>query len=110
MFREPIDEPEIESSGYGVGSIVSTLRELEKKHGIILAVITRDDVEDAWNNEFLADDEEPPVFTDELWSKFRETYEWRKGFAEVMWGSALDLMSQAIFDFVRDREISEDRL
>lgn len=110
MFREPIDEPDMPPSGVEIGSLMSTLRELEKKHGIVLAVITRHDVEDAWNNEFLADDDEPPVFTDELWNKFRETYEWRKGFAEVMWGSALDLMSQAIFDFVRDREISEDGL
>ena len=114
MFREPFSEPEVVSksnpSPEEIRELIANLYKMEKQYGIVITAITRDDVTDAWINEFLADDKEAPPFTDELWNKFQDTYEWRKGFAEVMWDAVHQLMVSAMYDFVSEQELSEKKL
>ena len=94
MFREPIDEPETErpdDTGLSVtlpadlDKAITHLYSMEKQYGIVITVVTRGDIEDAWRENHLADDLDAPPFTDEMWSKFQNTWAWRKGLSEVMW-------------------------
>lgn len=110
MFREPYAEPEHAPAGRRYSDeelreVISHLYKMERQYGIVIAVITKGDVEEAWNNEFFSDDKEPPPFTDEVWSKFQDTYEWRKGFADVMWNGVHETLTDTMVDFVR--ELSE---
>jgi hypothetical protein len=106
MFREPIDEPEMERTEGGslfalpsdLQKLIEHLYSLQRQYGIIVSVITRGDVEDAWQQDFFADGKDAPPFTDEMWDKFQDTYAWRKGLAEVMW----DGVWEGIQDGLRD--------
>jgi len=118
MFREnweealPSDTPtlDVKFTPDQIDDLIKHLYRLEKHYGIVVTAITRGDVEEAWKNEFLAGDKEAPTFTDELWDKFQDTYEWRKGFAEVMWDAVHQLMVGAMYDFVLEQETSEESL
>lgn len=118
MFRENWEEPMSEApttstlrfTSEQIDDLVKHLYLLEKQYGIVITVVTRGDVEEAWKNEFVAEDKEAPTFTDELWDKFQDTYEWRKGFAEVMWDAVHQLMVGAMYDFVLEQETSEESL
>ena len=119
MFRENWEEPlpdtttastALRFSASEIDDLIKHLYLLERQYGIVLTAITRGDVEEAWKNEFLADGKEAPPFTDEVWDKFQDTYEWRKGFAEVMWDAVHQLMVGAMYDFVLEQELSEESL
>ena len=109
MFREPIDEPEVERTGLSVSlpsdldKLITHLYAMEKQYGIVITVVTRGDVEDAWENDHLADDLDAPPFTDELWDKFQETWEWRKGLSEVMWDGVWETIQNGL------REVKEGK-
>lgn len=107
MFREPIDEPEVERTGLSVSlpsdldKLIAHLYAMEKQYGIVITVVTRGDVEDAWRQDHFADDLDAPPFTDELWDKFQETWEWRKGLSEVMWDGVWETIRNGL------REVKE---
>ena len=106
MFREPFDEPNTEATvsepSFSLPSdlqkLIEHLYALQRQYGIIVSVITRGDVDDAWQQDFLADGKDAPPFTDEMWRKFQDTYAWRKGLHEVM----LDGVWEGIQDGLRD--------
>lgn len=106
MFREPLDEPDTEATvnepSFSLPSdlqiLIEHLYSLQRQYGIIISAITRGDVEDAWQQDFIADDKDAPPFTDEMWGKFQDTYAWRKGLQEVMW----DGVWEGIQDGLRD--------
>jgi hypothetical protein len=106
MFREPLDEPDTERAeserSFALPSelqeLIEHLYSMQRQYGIIVSAITRGDIEDAWQQDFLADGKDAPPFTDEMWRKFQDTYAWRKGLAEVMW----DGVWEGIQDGLRD--------
>lgn len=106
MFREPIDEPEVERPEQGLSftlpgdltPLIAHLYALERQYGIVVTVVTRGDVEDAWREDHLADDKDAPPFTDEMWDKFQDTWAWRKGLSEVMWDGVWDTINDGLRD------------
>lgn len=104
MFREPIDEPDVPSTGLRytpeqLKELIQHLYSLEKQYGIVITVVTRGDVEDAWeNNHPIDDDLDAPPFTDEMWEKFQATWAWRKGLSEMMWDGVHDCIRDGFHD------------
>ena len=103
MFREPIDEPEMPATGLRytpeqLKELIQHLYSLEKQYGIVITVVTREDVEDAWENDHPIDDGEAPRFTDEMWEKFQETWAWRKGLSQMMWDGVHDCICDGFHD------------
>jgi len=106
MFREPIDEPEMERPDPGAAfslpsdldKLITHLYALEKQYGIVVTVVTRGDIEDAWREGHFADGDDAPIFTDEMWDKFQDTWAWRKGLSEAMWDGVWDTINNGIDD------------
>lgn len=104
MFREPIDEPETPPSGASfrlpsdLEKLITHLYALEKQYGIVVTVVTRGDVEDAWREGHFAGGDDAPLFTDEMWDKFQDTWAWRKGLSEAMWDGVWDTINNGIDD------------
>ncbi len=103
MFREPIDEPDPEPSELRftpseMTDLIQHLYSLEKQYGIVVGVVTRGDIEDAWQQDHLADDKEAPSFTDEMWEKFQDTWAWRKGLSQAMWDGVWETIQDGLRD------------
>ena len=102
MFREPIDEPDTGESGAAfrlpsdLSKLIDHLYSLEKQYGIVVTVVTRGDIEDAWKQDHLADDKDAPPFTDEMWGKYQDTWAWRKGLSEAMWDGVWDCIQDGL--------------
>lgn len=103
MFREPIDEPDPEPNPLRftpeqMKELITHLYSLEKQYGIVVTIVTRGDIEDAWREGHFADGEDAPPFTDEMWDKFQDTWAWRKGLSEAMWDGVWDTINNGIDD------------
>jgi hypothetical protein len=106
MFREPFEEPDAEPADAGLtvtlpadlDKLITHLYAMEKQYGIVITVVTRGDIEDAWQQDHLADDLDAPPFTDEMWDKYQDTWAWRKGLSEAMWDGVWDTISDGLRD------------
>lgn len=106
MFREPFEEPEMDKSTKestftlpkDLDALLAHLYLLERQYGIVITAVTRGDVEDAWQNSHFSDGKESPVFTNEMWDKFQDTWAWRKGLSQVMWDGVWDCLNNGIDD------------
>ena len=109
MFREPIDEPDPEPNPLRytpeqMTELIAHLYSMEKQYGIVVTVVTRGDVADAWREDYLADDKDAPPFTDEMWDKFQDTWAWRKGLSEAMWDGVWDTINDGLRE-IREAEV-----
>ena len=67
-----------------VVEIIQHLQRLAMNCGVIVEVVTRNDVEEAWQARHEESSTTKP-FTDAMWDKFQKTHSWRRGLSRAMW-------------------------
>ena len=80
-----------------VVEVIQHLQRLAINCGGVMEVVTRNDVEEAWQ----AQHEEPSTikpFTDEMRDKFQKTYTWRHGLSRAMWDGVWESIQERLND------------
>lgn len=62
----------------------------ERRFAMRISVVTREDVEDEFQQSLLAEEREVRPMTDDEWARFADEWFWRKGHSEVMFGGVPD--------------------
>jgi hypothetical protein len=71
-------------------NLYEALMALEKVFDIRLAVVTREDVNDEFQQMLFAAEQPGRPLTDEEWDQFTDLWFWRKGHYDVLWDGVSD--------------------
>ena len=80
-----------------VVEIIQHLQRLAMNCGVIVEVVTRNDVEEAWQARHEVSSTTKP-FTDAMWDKFQKTYSWRQGLSRAMWDGVWESIQEGLND------------
>ena len=80
-----------------VVEIIQHLQRLAMNCGVIVEVVTRNDVEEAWQARYEESSTTNP-FTDAMWDKFQKTYSWRQGLSTAMRDGVWESIQEGLND------------
>ena len=80
-----------------VVEIIQHLQRLAMNCGVIVEVVTRNDVEEAWQARYEKSSTTKP-FTDAMWDKFQKTHSWRQGLSPAMRDGVWESIQEGLND------------